>query len=81
MKNENKYASFQDYLHAIADYISMEYGDIESEQRLTDDEKFTIKTISTAHHDMGDNASNAANYIMNFLYSSRNWHKENIHEN
>ena len=78
MTNQNKYASFQDYLHAIADYISMEYGDIESEQRLTDDEKFTIKTISTAHYDMGDNASNAANYIMNFLYSSRNWHKENI---
>jgi hypothetical protein len=55
----------------------MEYGDIESQQKLTDDEKWTIKTISTAHYEMGDNASNAANYIMNFLNSSRNWNKEN----
>jgi hypothetical protein len=56
----------------------MEYGDIESDQQLTDDEKWTIKTISNAHYEMGDNASNAANYIMNFINSSRNWSKENI---
>jgi len=78
MSNQSRYASFQEYLHAVADYISMEYGDIESDQKLSDDEKWTIKTISTAHYEMGDNASNAANYIMNFLNSSRNWKKENI---
>jgi hypothetical protein len=68
MSNQSRYSSFQEYLYAVADYISMEY----------DDEKWTIKTISTAHYEMGDNASNAANYIMNFLNSSRNWKKENI---
>lgn len=78
MSNQSRYSSFQEYLHSIADYISMEYGDIESDQQLSDDEKWTIKTISTAHYEMGDNASNAANHIMNFLHSSRNWNKENI---
>jgi hypothetical protein len=78
MSNQSRYSSFQEYLYAVADYISMEYGDIESDQQLSDDEKWTIKTISTAHYEMGDNASNAANYIMNFLNSSRNWKKENI---
>jgi hypothetical protein len=78
MSNQSRYSSFQEYLHAVADYISMEYGDIESDQQLSDDEKWTIKTIATAHYDMDDNASNAANYIMNFLNSSRNWKKENI---
>jgi hypothetical protein len=78
MSNQSRYSSFQEYLYAVADYISMEYGDIESDQQLTDDEKWTIKTISNAHYEMGDNASNAANYIMNFINSSRNWSKENI---
>ena len=78
MSNQSRYSSFQEYLYAVADYISMEYGDIESDQKLNDDEKWTIKTISTAHYEMGDNASNAANYIMNFLNSNRNWKKENI---
>lgn len=77
MSSQSRYSSFQNYLYAIADYISMEYGDIESQQKLTDDEKWTIKTISTAHYEMGDNASNTANYIMNFLNSSRTWNKEN----
>lgn len=80
MNNQSRYPSFKEYLHAIADYISMEYGDIESDQQLSDDEKFTIKTIAMAQYDMGDNASNAANIIMNFLNSSRNWMKENIND-
>ncbi|NBX97421.1 hypothetical protein EB118_07950 [bacterium] len=78
MSNQSRYSSFQAYLHAVADYIGMEYGDIESDQRLSDDEKWTIKTLATAHYDMDDNASNTANYIMNFLHSSRNWNRENI---
>lgn len=73
-----EYKSFADFMYAVADYIDMEYFDMEKEGRLSDDEKYTIKNIGKTHYESGDNISNTAFYVIRYLTESRNWTKENL---
>lgn len=70
--------SFENYMSKVADYIAMEYDDIQDTSLLTDDEKYTIKTIGTIHYECNDSINNTASYIMNYIKSSREWTKKNI---
>ena len=73
-----KYDSFKDFMNAVADYIDNEYYDLKKENPLSDDEKYTIKNIVRTHYESGDNISNTAYYIFQYLTMSRQWIKENI---
>jgi len=68
-----KYKYFSDYLNAIADYIGLEYGSIDDGRPLSDDEKYTIRNIVHAHYEIDDSIANAANHIMDYLKTSRQW--------
>ena len=71
-----QYNDLKEYMHGIADYISMEYGTIDDNKPLTDDEKYVIRQMSLAHYESNDSAANAANYIMEYLRTSRKWVEE-----
>ena len=71
-----KYDNLKEYMYGIADYISWEYGTIDDGQPLSDDEKYVIRQMSLAHYESNDNAANAANYIIEYLRTSRKWVKE-----
>jgi hypothetical protein len=71
-----KYETLKDYMYGIADYIGLEYGDIENGQPLSDDEKYVIRQMSMAHYESDDSIANAANYIMEYLKTSRKWIEE-----
>lgn len=71
--------SFQEYAYKIADYIDMEYGNID-DGHLSDDEKYSIKNIMTSHYEDNDSANNAANIIVLYLRESRAWMEDNINE-
>lgn len=71
-----KYNTLKEYMYAVADYISMEYGDLSADGGLSDDEKYVVKTMSHTHYEAGDNASNAANLIMNYIKTNRQWMEE-----
>lgn len=55
----------------------MEYGDIESKQRLTDDERFTVRNIMMGCYDANDSINNTANMIMEYLKKNRVWKENN----
>jgi hypothetical protein len=40
---------------------------------LSDDEKYTIRNIVHAHYEIDDSIANAANHIMDYLKTSRQW--------
>lgn len=71
-----KYNSFKDYLNGIADYVGLEYGDIEKSQPLSDDEKYVIRQMCMAHYENNDSIANVANLVMNYLRTSRKWTEE-----
>lgn len=70
--------SLKDYMYKIADYISMEYGDLEQDSPLSKDEKYAVKQIIDAHYRYNDSICNTASTIVNYIRESREWMKENI---
>jgi hypothetical protein len=73
-----KYDSFKDFMYGVADYIDSEYDGLEKDSPLSDDEKYTIQNIARTHYESGDNISNTAYYIFQYLSMNREWMKENI---
>jgi hypothetical protein len=73
-----KYDSFKDFMYGVADYIDSEYYGLEKDASLSDDEKYTIQNIGRTHYESGDNISNTAYYIFQYLTMNRQWIKENI---
>jgi hypothetical protein len=71
-----KYNSLKQYLYGIADYIGLEYGDMENGTPLSDDEKYVIRQISVVHYERKDSIANAASNIMEYLKTSRKWIEE-----
>jgi hypothetical protein len=74
--NQPKYSSLKDYLYGVADYIGLEYGDMEDGKPLSQDEKYVIHQMSAAHYEGGDSIANTASYIMEYLRTSRKWMEE-----
>jgi len=70
-----KYETLKDYLYGVADYIGLEYGDMENGQPLTDDEKYTIRQIVIGHYESNDSVANTSHHIMEYLNTSRKWIK------
>jgi hypothetical protein len=70
------YNTLQEYLYGVADYIGLEYGDMENGTPLSDDEKYVIRQISVAHYEEQDSIANTANNIMEYLKTSRKWIEE-----
>ena len=71
-----KYDSLKEYMNGIADYIDFEYDSINNGQPLSDDEKYVIRQMSLVHFETNDSIANAANYIIEYLRTSRKWIKE-----
>ncbi|NDC73091.1 MAG: hypothetical protein EBZ62_06490 [Sphingobacteriia bacterium] len=69
MNNEYK---FENFALDVADYIEAEYSDNEFDD-LNEDERLTIRNMLDAHYHFNDSISNAANYVINYLRTSRNW--------
>lgn len=71
---------FKEFVHCVADYITDEYDSIDLNNGLTDDEKWTIKNILLAHHEMQDSVNNTANQIISYIKHHRGWMKENCND-
>ena len=68
--------SLKEYMYKVADYIDMEYGNVD-DGYLTDDERHTIKNIVTAHYEADDSINNTASTIALYIRDSRSWNQEN----
>jgi hypothetical protein len=66
----------KEYMYKVADYIDMEYGNVD-DGYITDDEKYTIKNIIAAHYDENDSINNTANAVALYIRDSRAWTQEN----
>jgi hypothetical protein len=77
MKHQQRYADFGHFMNCVAEYIEQEYLDLDLSSGFTDDERYTIKNIVTAHYEDGDVACNAANNVMCYLRTSREWMEKN----
>jgi hypothetical protein len=64
-------------MYGVADYIDSEYDSLEKDSPLSEDEKYTIQNIGRTHYESGDNISNTAYYIFQYLTMNRQWIKEN----
>jgi hypothetical protein len=71
-------SSLKEYMYKVADYISIEYGDLEQDGHLSDDEKYAVKNIMTAHYDDNDSINNTAANVVSYIRQNRAWMKENI---
>lgn len=71
-------SSLKEYMYKVADYISMEYGDLEQDGHLSDDEKYAVKNIMMAHYDDNDSINNAASNVVVYIRQNRAWMKENL---
>lgn len=74
--SQPKYKNLKEYMYGIADYIGLEYGDMGDGQPLSDDEKYVIRQMSLAHYESNDSIANTANYIIEYLRTSRKWIEE-----
>lgn len=77
INNKSEKISFKLYLDKVADYIDAEYGGFDSDVEMTDDEKYTIKTMMHHHYYSEDSINNAANEIIVYLRKNRNWKENN----
>lgn len=77
MNQKSKANSLNEYSLRVADYIEMEYGDFDSDEVMTDDERFTIRNIMMSCYDANDSINNAANMIMEYLKKNRVWKENN----
>lgn len=66
------------YMYKVSDYISAEYGGLEQDCNLSDDEKYTVKNIIVSHFQVQDSINNAANNVMAYIKDNRAWMKGNI---
>jgi len=66
--------NFGDFVGAVADYIEKEY-DPDEFQNLSDNEKWTIRSMIDAHYNRHDSVSNVANVVINYLRLSRQYIK------
>ena len=69
---------FEKFTYKVADYIDYEYGGSDIHDGLTDDERYTIRNLLTAHYEFGDSINNVANHIINYLRKTRQWNQQNI---
>jgi hypothetical protein len=70
--------NLEKFTYKVADYIDHEYGGSDISDGLTDDERYTIRNLVTAHYEWNDSVSNVANHIINYLRKTRQWNQENI---
>lgn len=81
MKKESKRNDLSNFVSRIADYIDLEYGGFDSDMLMTNDEKNTIKSMTHQYFYSNDSVNNAANDIMTYLRTNRQWNKDHgIHQ-
>jgi len=73
MEDTVRYKTLKSYIYAVADYLDMEYDGMNKDEDLTQDEKYAIKLMVTAHYEEKDSVSNTANYIIDYLRKNRDW--------
>jgi len=74
---DNNNSSWGDYVGYVADYIEQEY-DPDEFTRLTDDEKWTIRSMIEASYHYDNAASNVATNIIDYLRTNRKWKDKNL---
>ena len=81
MKKESKRNDWSNFVSRIADYIDLEYGGFDADMEMTNDEKHTIKAMTHQYFYSNDSVNNAANDIMTYLRTNRQWKQNHgIHQ-
>ena len=77
MKHKSKANNFKQYINRVAEYIDDEYGGFDNDGVMTEDEKHTIKNIIMTHYENDDSINNAANEVIAYLRTNRQWKTNN----